>query len=312
MSSRIVMRHPLWLASLALSAVFPLHAQEPSPPKEPAEPGTHHDAHKHGAHTTQDASPAPQPKAGQEVETSPHMPPEPPSHSMPPMSSREMARMMQMDDESRTGQVLIEQLEWLHSSHEDSVGWEGQGWYGNDYDKLWIKSEGEHGGATPGTARLEVLWDHIITPWWSFQIGARADVSDAIGGGTTERTWAAIGLQGLATGWFDVEATVYIGEQGRTAMHLKSTYDLLLSQRLILQPQIEADIYDRADPDRLIGAGLSELRAGLRLRYEVRRELAPYIGLAGTWRLGGTADRVAAAGFSTDELAFVVGVRAWY
>jgi copper resistance protein B len=140
---------------------------------------------------------------------------------------------------------------------------------------------------------------------WGVSPGTRS-------GSNPTRAWAALGLAGVAPGWFDVEATFYVGDAGRTALRLKSTYDMLLTQRLILQPQIEANLESRADPARLVGAGLTDLRAGLRLRYEIRRELAPYIGLAGTWRIGGTADRARAAGYAADERGLVLGVWAWF
>jgi copper resistance protein B len=228
-----------------------------------------------------------------------------------------MARMMQMDDAGTTGQVLLDELEWWHTGSGDAGAWRGQGWYGGDYDKLWIRSEGERGTAAPSDARVEVLWDRIISRWWSLQAGVREDVDRVPGAipsqaATQTRTWAAVGIQGVAPGWFDVEATFYVGEQGRTALRLRSTYDMFLTQRLILQPEIEANLYDRADPARLIGAGLSDLQAGIRLRYEIRRELAPYIGVAGTWRFGATADQWRSAGYSPDEFGLVLGVRAWF
>jgi copper resistance protein B len=222
-----------------------------------------------------------------------------------------MAAMMHMG-EIPIYQVLLEQLEWLHSDHDDTGSWEGQGWYGGDYNKLWIKSEGERGAAAPADARVEVLWDRIVSRWWSLQAGARVDVDSFPTSPSVTRTWAALGLQGLAPGWFDVEATFYLGGQGRTALRLKSSYDMLLTQRFILQPEVEANLEGRSDPARLVGAGLTDLRAGLRLRYEIRRQLAPYIGFAGTWRLGGAAERVRAAGYATDDFGLVLGVRAWF
>jgi len=224
-----------------------------------------------------------------------------------------MTPMMGMNDAAATGQVLIEELEWLRSSQDDSLGWEGEGWYGTDYDKLWVKTEGEHGGDTPSDARVEVLWDRIVSRWWSLQAGARLDVDSLSRLGTTPtRAWAALGLQGIAPGWFDTEATVYVSDGGHSALTLKSSYDLLLTQRLILQPEIQANLESRADPARLVGGGLTDIRAGLRLRYEIRREIAPYIGVAGTWRVGATADRVRAAGYAADERGVVLGIRAWF
>jgi copper resistance protein B len=218
-----------------------------------------------------------------------------------------MEAMMQMDDTAHLGMVLLDQLEWRHSSGHDAGVWDAQGWYGGDYDKLWLKTEGEHAGGQTEGARVELLWDRIVTRWWSVQAGAREDL-----GGGPPRAWAALGVQGLAPYWFDVEATLYAGESGRTAARLKTEYDLLLTQRLILQPQIELNFYGKPDPARRLGSGLSDLDAGIRLRYELRRELAPYVGV--TWRelYGGTADQARAAGASTGGVQLAVGLRAWF
>ena len=294
------------LLCLMACAVSPLQAQQspgetaPAPP----DPGMH-PPHAHEYEHPQDAG---------QLGASGHVAPEPPAHALPPMSSSgAMAQMMGMNDAAATGQVLIDQLEWVHSSYDDSVAWQAQGWYGTDYDKLWIKTEGEHGGDAPSEARAEVLWDRIVTRWWSLQAGARLDVDSLSRLGTTPtRAWAALGLQGIAPGWLDAEATVYLSDGGHAAARFRSTYDLLLTQRLILQPEIEANLESRADPARLVGGGLTELAAGIRLRYEIRREIAPYLGLAGTWHVGATAGRVRAAGYATDERGLVLGIRAWF
>jgi copper resistance protein B len=150
---------------------------------------------------------------------------------------------------------------------------------------------------------MEALWNRIVTPWWSTQVGVRQDFGDA-----PSRTWLAFGVEGLAPQWFDVEAAIYLGEEGRTAFRADVSYDLLLTQRLVLQPEIEADVYGKDDRERGIGSGLSDIEAGLRLRYEVRRELAPYIGVHWVRRFGETADLAG----DDSEVRFVAGVRAWF
>jgi copper resistance protein B len=236
-----------------------------------------------------------------------HVPPDPPQHPMGDMPYREMATVMQMDDSARTAKVLFDQLEWRHTAEGNAAVWDAEGWYGGDYDKVRLRSEGERVAGRTQNARADLLWDHTFARWWSVQAGGRQDF-----GAGPARTWAAIGVQGLAPYWFDTEATFYVGEQGRTAMRLKSEYDLLVTQRLILQPEGEANLYGKSDPARRLGSGLSDLEIGLRLRYEVRREFAPYIGVVWSRQFGGTADRVRESGGDPNDVQFVAGVRAWF
>ena len=139
------------------------------------------------------------------------------------------------------------------------------------------------------------------------QAGAREDFASG-----PPRTWAAVGVQGLAPYWFNVEATFYVGDSGRTAARIKAEYDLLLTQRLIVQPEAEVNLYGKSDPARRIGSGVSDLDAGIRVRYEFRRELAPYVGVAWRRLFGGTADQARASGGGTSDVQLVAGVRAWF
>ena len=258
-----------------------------------ASAGAQHD-HSHHAHTPQDAQPA---------ATSGHIPPDPPTHAMPPMSNEEMSEIMAMDDAEPYGSIVLDRLEWRE--RDDALAWEGSAWYGGDYDKLLIKSEGESGDADH--FRTELLWDRVISSWWSLQAGARHDSGEG-----PSRTWAAIGVEGLAPYWIDLEATFYVSDEGRTALRMEASYDLRLTQRLILQPQMETNLYGKDDPDRGIGSGLSDLQVALRLRYEIRRELAPFIGVHWSGVFGETADMAQAGGSDDDELQFVAGLRLWF
>jgi len=237
-----------------------------------------------------------------------HVRPDPPQHPMGDMRSYpEMAAMMQMDDTARTAKVLFDQLEWRNTAEGNAAVWDAEGWYGGDYDKVWLRSEGDRVGGTTQNARADLLWDHAFARWWSVQAGGRQDF-----GRGPSRTWVAVGVQGLAPYWFDTETTFYVGEQGRTAMRLKTEYELLLTQRLILQPEGEANLYGKADPGRQLGSGLSDLEIGLRLRYELRREFAPYVGVVWSRSFGGTADRVRESGGDANDVQFVAGLRAWF
>lgn len=253
------------------------------------------------------SSARPVPVKGETASEAAHVAPDPPQHVMADMPYREMAAMMQMDDTARTGIVLLDQLEWRHSSEGSAGVWEAQGWYGGDYNKVWLKTEGERMGGSTQDARADLLWDRVFARWWSVQAGLRQDF-----GVGPSRTWGAIGVQGLAPYWFDTEATFYVGEQGRTAFRLKLEYEWLLTQRLILQPEGEANLYGKSDPERQVGSGLSDLEIGLRLRYELRRQFAPYVGVVWSRHFGESADLVRAAGGDASEVQVVLGLRAWF
>ena len=176
-------------------------------------------------------------------------------------------------------------------------------------NKLWFKSEGfvEHGRATDGDT--EVLYDRPIPflRYFVAQAGVRYDLDSNPG-----RTWGALGVQGLAPYSFDFEPTFYFSDRGRFAGRVMGSYDLLITQRLILQPEIEMNFYSKRDPSREIGSGLSELDTGLRLRYEITRKFAPYIGVAYNGKFGETADFTRAAGGTVNDVRFIFGIRLWY
>jgi copper resistance protein B len=235
-----------------------------------------------------------------------HVPPPPPQHFMGDMSKERMIELMQMDDEARFGKVLLDQLEWREIDGADAQVWELDAWYGDDYNKLWFETEGERvDGEEDG--RVELMWDRIISPWWSLQTGVRQDFGEG-----PSRTWLDLGVQGLAPYFFEVDAAIYVGEQGRTAARFSGEYDMLITQRLILQPEMELRLYGKDDPENGIGSGLSDIEVGLRLRYEIRREFAPYVGLHWEGKFGGTADLARDNGHDVSELTLVAGLRAWF
>jgi copper resistance protein B len=228
------------------------------------------------------------------------------------MPYRQMADTMQMDDTALFGKVMLDQLEWRDGAAGEGRGtWDAQGYYGGDDEKLWVKTEGKYVSARGDTgvrdADVEVLWNHVVSRWWNLQAGGRQDI-----GSGQARTWAAIGVQGLAPQWFETEATVYASDEGRTAARFKAQYDLLLTQRLVLQPFAEANVYGHSDPQHQIGSGLSDLELSVRLRYEIRRKFAPYIGIVWLHRFGATADLIRSAGGSSSDLELTAGLRVWF
>lgn len=215
------------------------------------------------------------------------------------------AREMMIEDPPQLF-VLFDQLE-VQDGDGDPLSWDLKAWAGKDLDKVWLRTEGERASGHTRHAEAELLWGHAIRPWWDLVAGVRHDVEPG-----PSRDWAAIGLQGIAPYEFDVEATAYLGEGGRMSMRLEAEYELLLTQRLILQPLMELDWYRRDDPERMTGSGWSSLELGLRLRYEIRREIAPYVGVVHGRKLGDTADLVRAAGHDADDTRVVAGLRVWF
>jgi len=222
------------------------------------------------------------------------------------MSNREMTELMQMDDAANFGMVRLNQFEWSRIDGQAVLALETNAWYGSDYDKAWFKAEGEvTGGDYVG--RTELLWDHVLTRWFNLQTGVRQDFGEG-----SSRSWLALGWQGLAPYWIEIEAAAYVGDAGRTALRFAAEYDWLLTQRLILQPEIDLDLYGEDDAENRIGSGVAKTEVALRLRYELRRELAPYAGVVWSRRHGDTADFERAAGGASDNLYFTLGLRAWF
>ena len=203
-----------------------------------------------------------------------HVPPDPPQHLLPHQSYEQMVEMMRMDDTERYGRVIVDQLEWQDDPDHADITWDAQAYYGGDYHKLWLKAEGVH-EQHADDARIEALWNRIVSPWWSTQ--CRHDFGDG-----PSRTWLALGVEGLAPQWFDVEAAIYVGEESRTALRVDVSYDLLLTQRLVLQPQLEADVRQRRSrashrlrPVRYRGRTAAALRNTPRVRAARRHTLGP-------------------------------------
>lgn len=203
--------------------------------------------------------------------------------------------------------LQLNRLETWNGHSGAGLGWEMQGWTGNDEHKAWLRSEGEREGARTHAADVEVFYGRPIGPWWDVLAGVRHDFQPG-----RPQTFAAIGVVGLAPYKFEVQATAYVGESGQTALRVEAEYETLITNRLVLQSVIEASAYGRDDEIRDIGSGLSTVEGGFRLRYEFTRRFAPYIGIVRERAFGRTARLRADEEDEVDDTRIVAGVRLWF
>ena len=213
------------------------------------------------------------------------------------------------DDEIYT-MVLFDQLEYAPGPSERPISLEATSWTGGDINRLWVRAEGDQSTLeNEGEAEVEALYGRLVTPFFDALAGARLDTRWGDNGQT--RGFLAVGLQGLAPYWFEVEPTLYVSQDGDVSARLVAAYALLFTQRLILEPELEVGAAVQEVPEWGVGSGVGDLGLGLRLRYEIRRKFAPYVGYSWNRRFGETADFARADGEPVSGAAFVFGVRMW-
>ncbi|MDG2090809.1 MAG: copper resistance protein B [Gammaproteobacteria bacterium] len=211
-----------------------------------------------------------------------------------------------MDDDPLLYNIMIGEME-TDDSNSNLFSWDAQAWLGKNINKLWLKTEGERvHGETEGV-EVQALYSRAISPFWDFQVGIRHDALP-----TPEQNWGVIGLQGLARYYFEIDSALFIGESGNTALRFNAEYELLFTQKLILTPEIEINFYGQDIPEVSLGSGLSDTTLGLRLRYEIRREFAPYIGIEWSKKYGSSADFVRNSGAEVSDTKIVAGLRLWF
>ena len=289
MTRRRHFRRAVVIAGLLLATSAPAFAQ----------------ADSHAGHQDQ---PKPNPPATEPAQKPPELPP-----FIPPVTDEaRKAAFPDVEGHAVHGRaldyfVLFDQLEWRAAEAANGVSIDSRGWIGRDRDRLWFRAEGDGEGEDVDEAQTHVLYGRQFARYWDLVGGIRQDFSPG-----PAQTWAAFGVQGLAPYWFDIEATGYVGASGRTHARFEVEYELLFTNRLVLQPLFEAELFGKSDPERGVGAGLSTTDLGFRLRYEIRREFAPYLGITWSNKWGKTADFAAAAGEDTGGARFVTGLRLWF
>jgi len=284
---------PLAMATAAAAAQEDPHAGHSTPPSDP-----------HAGHA-EPAWPSDTPTAA---------PPAPPMdhaaerYYSPEAMAAARAQLAREHGGGTAWKVMLDQAEVRPTAGDDGYAWEGEAWYGGDINRLVLKSEGE--GAFGGdlhAAEVQALYSRTISAYFQLQAGVRHDFEPG-----PSRSYAVVGFEGLAPYWFELEGAAFLSEKGDASARLEGSYDLRLTQRLILQPQGELNLAAQDVPELGLGAGFTSAEIGLRLRYEFRQEFAPYVGVAYERQLGETAKFTRMAGDDVEEARLVLGVRAWF
>ncbi|EIZ81226.1 copper resistance B precursor [Novosphingobium sp. Rr 2-17] len=203
---------------------------------------------------------------------------------------------------------MLDRLEYQAQKGADGYHWEGEGWIGGDINRLAIKSEGEGTFGGPlEQAELQLLYSRAIDPWWNVVGGVRQDFRPS-----PQRTYATVGIEGLAPYLFEMEAQAFVSDKGDAHLRIEGSYDQRITQRLILQPAAEVNFAAQDVPEIRTGSGLSNIELGLRLRYEIAREFAPYVGINWERKLGDTARYARQDGDRASATSLVTGIRFWF
>lgn len=283
------------VAPLVLAAAMPAAAQD------------------HAQHETQ--TPAPDPHAGHTTATTPQAAPPATGEANaadlyfdPAAMARAREQLVTENGGMRTHAIILEQLEAGFDDESETYAWHVQGWYGGDVHRFWWKSEGEGAfGEEIEHAELQLLYSRAVTPYFDLQAGVRQSYLDG-----EDRTDLVLGVQGLAPYWFEVGAAAFVSTEGDVTARAEAEYDLRLTQKLILQPSAELNFAAQDIPDLDVGAGFTDANIGVRLRYEISRSFAPYVGVEWTSALGETRDIRESLGADTQSTRAVIGLRALF
>ncbi|MBY0508609.1 MAG: copper resistance protein B [Rhodospirillaceae bacterium] len=208
----------------------------------------------------------------------------------------------------RISMFMLNIAEFQGRSGKDGYRWEGEAWYGGDLNRVVLKSEGEGSFRDSlESAEIQALYARAIGPYFNLQAGVRYDVKP-----DPSRAYATIGIEGLAPYWFEIDSALFLSNKGDVLGRFDAYYDQLITQRLVLQPRVEVNLAAQDVLENGIGSGVSDIELGLRLRYEIRREFAPYVGISYSRKIGNTADFARAAGERVGSTSFIIGIRTWF
>tara|TARA_R110000868_G_scaffold70789_12_gene207812 strand:- start:134 stop:1021 length:888 start_codon:yes stop_codon:yes gene_type:complete len=240
-------------------------------------------------------------------------PPVPTDHAAeafydPAVMARARAAMIQESGGMTFSQLMVDRLEYRANKGANGYAWEGEGWIGGDINRFALKTEGEgEVGGPLESAEVQALYSRAIDPWWNVVAGVRHDIRPQ-----PQRSYATVGIEGLAPYWFEVEGQAFVSTKGDVHLRMEGSYDQRITQRLILQPAAEVNIAAQDVPELGIGSGISNIELGLRLRYEFAREFAPYVGVHWERKLGDTARYARADGERASTASLVMGIRFWF
>lgn len=305
-----------------------LHAgHDMSPAPEPVDPHAGHDmgaqpqtADPHAGHDmSEQAMGPPDVPTSADDDGRPRQPPLPPAALSGPAHAADAIwgadRMTGARDilrrengDVRATAVIIDRLEVGFGDGEEAWTWDVAGWTGGDINRFWWKSEGEGDFDGEIEGEVQALYSRAILPFWDVQAGVRQDFRED----GEDPTHLVLGLQGLAPYWWEVDAATFLSTEGDLTARVEAEYDQRITQRLILQPRIEVEASAADIPELGLGSGLTHVEAGVRLRYEIAKEFAPYVGIEWSRDLGGTADLTRALGGDPEHTRFVIGLKAWF
>lgn len=212
-----------------------------------------------------------------------------------------------MEDDPLLGMLMADKMEARYNSDGTQFAWDAQGWIGKDLHKAWFKTEGDQRSGIAKSAEFQALYSRGFNANWDWQIGARHDLRPE-----PRKNWAVLGLHGLSPWFFEVDSALFFAPGGLAGLRVEAEYEFLFTQRLILSPALEMNLFSKDDVETAKGSGLSTLELGLRLRYEIRREIAPYIGIHWERKYGNTAEFARLEGDKTTEWHWVAGLRWWF
>jgi copper resistance protein B len=219
----------------------------------------------------------------------------------------------QMGETQFNYSIQVEELEYGFNGGENPLSWDSTSWFGGDWNRVWLKIEGEMSTVDPDMdGEAQLLYSRLIAPFWEIQVGLRGDLVVTEEQATTGRGHLALGLNGLAPYWFEVEPTVFVSHRGDVSFRLRAAYDLFVTQRLVAHASFETNIAIQSVPEFGVGSGFNDIEFGLRVGYQVARELTPYVGILWNRAFGETADLRRTAGGMESDLRGVAGVRFWF
>lgn len=289
------MRRALWLLMFASAPAMAQdmdHSHHHMAPAEPQEPG----------------EPAPA-QAAMGNAPAPATPSDHAADRIFPAKRMAAARAAMMDEmRFSTATIMVDEFELRAGKHGEGYAWDAEAWYGGDIDRVALATEGEgETGRSPGHAEVRAAWRHALDPWFNLELGVRHDIRP-----DPERSYAMIGIEGLAPYWFEVEGQLFLSNKGDAHARVEASYDQRLTQYLILQPKLEVNAAFQDVPELRIGAGLEAVELGARLRYQFAPEFAPYVGVTWERKVGRSADYAREFGERPAQVQAVLGVRAWF